>query len=71
MDLPEEWKLSTAGSRVQIGTLIEQLNEIRAKFGNTAVYITGLTWGAVALNEQADDEKAALERDLFSMTLLG
>lgn len=70
-DLPEGWKPLTYGRRVQIATLIEELTEIKTRFGNTAVYITGLSWGAVALNEQADDEKMALERDLFTMNSLG
>lgn len=44
---------------VQIGDLIVEMQEIRKRFGNTCVYIRrgGLSWGAVALNAQADDEK--------------
>ena len=71
VELPEGWQLSTDGFRMQIGELIDDLTTIKDRFGNTCVYIKGLTWGAVALNEQADDEKLTRERDLFAMTLLG
>lgn len=44
---------------VQIEKLIADLQAIRAQFGNTCVYIRqfGLSWGAVALNREAEDEK--------------
>lgn len=44
---------------VQIGTLIADLQQIKDRFGNTCVYIRrgGLSWGGVALNRRADDEK--------------
>ncbi len=44
---------------VQIDTLIADLQKISERFGNTCVYIrrSGLSWGAVALNRRADDEK--------------
>lgn len=44
---------------VQIDTLIADLQRTRARFGNTCVYIRrgGASWGAVALNHAADDEK--------------
>lgn len=71
MELPEGWQLNREGRRTQIARLIDELTEIKRRFGNTAVYISGLSWGAVALNEQADDEKIARERDTFTMTLLG
>lgn len=47
---------------VQIETLIADLQSIRDRFGNTCVYIRrrGLSWGAVALNHRADDEKFGL-----------
>lgn len=43
---------------VQIDKLIADLQEIRAKFGNTCCYIRrfGLSWGAVALNYETEDE---------------
>lgn len=44
---------------VQIDTLIADLQKISKQFGNTCVYIRrgGLSWGAVALNRQGDDEE--------------
>lgn len=69
-DLPEGWK-PQIGSMVQIADFIDELTDIKNRWGNTCVYITGCSWGAVALNEQADDEKMALEFDRFAMTLLG
>lgn len=47
---------------VQINTLIADLKKISEQFGNTCVYIRqfGLSWGAVALNRQAEDEKSGV-----------
>lgn len=44
---------------VQIDTFIADMQKISDRFGNTCVYIRrgGLSWGAVALNRRADDEK--------------
>lgn len=44
---------------VRIEKLIADLQSIKDRFGNTCVYIRrgGLSWGAVALNRRADDEK--------------
>ena len=69
-ELPEGWKLDI-GRMERISVLIDELTAIKNRFGNTCVYITGLSWGAVALNEHADDEKLAREQDLFAMNLLG
>lgn len=47
---------------IQINALIADLQRIRDIFGNTCVYIRrgGLSWGAVALNRRADDERFGL-----------
>jgi len=47
------------GHMRKISNLIEQLTHIRDAFGDTCVYIRrgGLSWGAVALNWEADDAK--------------
>lgn len=53
-------KAEDAGDRmVQIVKLITDLQDIKERFGNTCVYIRrgGLSWGGVALNRKADDEK--------------
>ena len=42
---------------IQIEALIGELKDTAEKFGNTCVYIAGLSWGAVALNYQAEDQK--------------
>lgn len=44
---------------IQIEKLIADLQSIHKQFGNTCVYIRqfGLSWGAVALNREAEDEK--------------
>ena len=44
---------------IQIDDYIKELREIREKFGNTCVYIRDASWGAVALNRQADDKQAS------------
>jgi hypothetical protein len=44
---------------IQIADLIAELQELKAKWGNTCCYVYGLAWGAVALNMQADDEASA------------
>lgn len=43
----------------QIDKVIADLQAIRARWGNTCVYIRrfGFSWGAVALNRHAEDEK--------------
>lgn len=47
---------------VQISKLIADLQRIKADFGDTCVYIKpGVSWGAVALNRQNDDEKAVAQ----------
>lgn len=45
-----------------IDDLIGELQGIRSKFGNTCVYLRrgGMSWGAVALNRRADDEKSGV-----------
>lgn len=47
---------------IQIEALIADMQSIRERFGNTCVYVRrgGLSWGAVALNRRADDEKFGL-----------
>lgn len=44
---------------VKISKLIEDMQEVHRKFGDTCVYIRrgGLSWGAVALNRRDDDKK--------------
>lgn len=44
------------GRMIQIDDFIKELQETRRKFGNTCVYIRDVSWGAVALNRQAEDE---------------
>ena len=41
---------------VKIDDFIAELQSTREKFGNTCVYIRDASWGAVALNRQAEDE---------------
>jgi hypothetical protein len=53
VDLP-----TTKGRKVQIADLISELTGIQDRWGNTCVYIRDMSWGAVALNRRADDEKA-------------
>lgn len=53
---PDRWQ-PHVGRMMQIEALISELKDTAGKFGNTCVYITGLTWGAVALNYQAEDQK--------------
>ena len=43
---------------VRTETLIKELREINNGFGNTGVYIGGMSWGGMALNEMAEEEKA-------------
>jgi hypothetical protein len=48
---------------IQIADFIRELQGIQERWGNTCVYIRDLTWGAVALNREADDrEKAPMPR---------
>lgn len=44
---------------IKISKLIEDMQEVNRKFGDTCVYIRrgGLSWGAVALNRRDDDKK--------------
>lgn len=58
----------------RIDNLIARMQRTRERFGNTCVYIRrgGLSWGAVALNREADDKKfgvfdlqAQHERDMI------
>lgn len=44
---------------IQIEKLIADLQSVHKQFGNTCVYIRqfGVSWGAVALNREAEDEK--------------
>lgn len=62
---------------VKIEKLIEDLQSIRERFGNTCVYVRrgGLSWGAVALNRKADDEQHGIfdlqaqhDRDMQSLS---
>jgi hypothetical protein len=50
---------TTVDRMLAIDKLIEMCQSIKDRWGNTCVYIRrgGMTWGAVALNAQADDEK--------------
>ena len=45
------------GDMMKITDLIEWAQKIRDQFGNTCVYAVDLSWGAVALNREADDRK--------------
>lgn len=44
---------------IQVADFIKELQELYEKWGNTCIYIRplGMSWGAAALNYQADDEK--------------
>jgi RecJ-like exonuclease len=44
---------------LKISKVIAELLEIKQRFGDTCVYIRrgGMSWGAVALNREADDKK--------------
>jgi hypothetical protein len=52
---------------IQIAELITELQTIQQRYGNTCVYIRGLAWGAVALNQESEDKRTdpggALDRD--------
>lgn len=56
---PVEGEAAEVDRMVQIDTLIADLKKISEQWGNTCVYVRrgGLSWGAVALNYRADDEK--------------
>ena len=41
---------------VKIDDFIAELQETRDRYGNTCVYIRDCSWGAVALNRQAEDK---------------
>ena len=59
IDLKKDIERSTDhGFMVRIGALIEDLQKVHERFGNTCVYIRnrGLSWGAVALSRFAHDE---------------
>lgn len=49
----------TEDKMMKISKLIEMMQAIHERWGDTCVYIRrgGLAWGAVALNNRADDEK--------------
>lgn len=47
----------TTGRMVQISDFIKELQETQSLFGNTCVYIRDVSWGAVALNRKAQDDK--------------
>lgn len=47
------------GRMIQIADLISELTGIQDLWGNTCVYIRDMSWGAVALNRKADDDKRA------------
>jgi len=51
------------GRMIQIDDFIAELQETRARFGNTCVYVKDCSWGAVALNRKARDEKMELSCD--------
>jgi hypothetical protein len=57
------------GRMVQIDDFIKELQETRRKFGNTCVYIRDVSWGAVALNREAEDEAAEQKRAADAMWL--
>lgn len=44
------------GRMVQASDLLKEIEEIIAKWGNTCFYVTGLSWGSVALWESSDYE---------------
>lgn len=48
--------MTRTGRMIQIADYIKELQDIQARFGNTCVYIRDASWGAVALNRQADDQ---------------
>ena len=57
--VPDDISYSCNNHMIQIDTLIVDLKKISERFGNTCIYIRrgGLSWGAVALNREADDDK--------------
>lgn len=46
------------GRRLQIAELIAELQDIHKRYGNTVVYVSGLSWGSKALWDMADVEDA-------------
>lgn len=56
---PTEGQGDPENRMTQIDKVIADMQHIRERFGNTCVYIRryGMSWGAVALNYKADDEK--------------
>lgn len=54
------------GRMIQIDKFIEELQETQRKFGNTWVYIRDVSWGAVALNREAEDEEVGPGIDLIA-----
>jgi len=46
------------GRMIQIDDFIKELQQIREKYGNTCIYIRDASWGGMALNRQAEDERA-------------
>lgn len=45
------------GDMMKIADLIEWAKKIHDQFGNTCIYAVDLSWGAVALNREADDRQ--------------
>lgn len=45
------------GDMMKIANLIEWAKKIHDQFGNTCIYAVDLSWGAVALNREADDRE--------------
>lgn len=44
------------GRMVRVSELIDEIKEIRGRFGETCFYVRDVSWGAVALNRQAEDD---------------
>ena len=51
--------MSKLGRMVKIDDFIKELQDTRAKFGNTCVYIRDVSWGGLALNRELEDRKSA------------
>lgn len=56
---------------IQIDDFIKELQETRRKFGNTCVYIRDVSWGAVALNRQIEDneKKPTIKEDTHNQVV--
>ena len=65
LETPEAARL---GRMIKVSELIRELEDVRARFGETCVYIRDVSWGAVALNRQAEDrENACRDEDRAAM----